>query len=124
MILHLLQIRFTDDLTFIALFKSINDSPPGKIVGRKLDGDLVPGENTYKVLSHFTGDMCQHLVFVFQLDTKHSVRQRLYNPADDFNWFFFGHKPSNRYRQISDRPKATEPLRINPFELKPKGRCR
>lgn len=52
----------------------INDSTSGEVVGAQFNNDLVLGKNANVVLSHLSGDMCQDLVSVGQLDSKHCVR--------------------------------------------------
>ena len=71
------------------LFIPIHNPAARQIVRRKLDGDLVSRKNSNEVLSHFSRDVRQHLVLVFQLDAKHRVRQRFDHSSDDFNGVFF-----------------------------------
>ena len=71
------------------LLISVHDPAAGQIVGRKLDRHLVPRQDTYKVLPHLSRNVSQHLVFVFQLDAKHSVGQGLDHSSNDFNRVFF-----------------------------------
>ena len=42
------------------------------------------------MLPHLPGDVCQYLVAVFELDTKHGVWQRFHHHSFDFDRFFFG----------------------------------
>lgn len=74
-----------------SLFVAIDDSAPGEVVRRKLYGNLVSGEYSNEILSHFSGNMSQYHVFAFQLDPEHGIGQRLQDCCDDFNGFFFGH---------------------------------
>src|SRR2546425_3444036 len=100
-ILHLSQIFLTDDRTFISLSSlpqpwgfplpataallliPVDDASPGQIIRRKLDGDLVSSQNADEVLAHLSGNVCEHLVLVLQLDTKHGVGQRLNHRGHD-----------------------------------------
>jgi hypothetical protein len=77
MILHLLQIFFTEALTFttttpvLALPK--DDPPPGQVVGRQFDLDPVPGQDLDIVHPHFPRYMSEDLMPVLQLHTEHRV---------------------------------------------------
>src|SRR6478736_4328147 len=69
MTLHLSQIFFTDALTFTGTvlrrwpmaktksFVAVNNTPAIQVVGRKLNRDLIAGQNTNEVLTHFSGNM-------------------------------------------------------------------
>ena len=56
------------------LLVAIDDSTSGEVVSAQFNNDLVLWQNANVVLSHLSGDMCQDLVSVGQLDTKHCVR--------------------------------------------------
>jgi hypothetical protein len=114
-ILHLLQIFFTDALTFIwcllyagpgalsgahpfrplrkaiILFLPVGDPSPCQIVGRKLHRNRVAGQNFDEMHPHFPGDMRQYLMSVFQLDPEHRIGQGLNHLALDLNRLLFGH---------------------------------
>ena len=38
--------------------------------------------------AHFSGDVGQHLVAIFKLDTKHGIRERFYNRSFEHNRVF------------------------------------
>ena len=81
-----LQIRLTLGLTFMGLplLVTISDASTGQIVGAHFDYDPVLGEDADVVLPDFAGDGGEHYVLIFKLDSKHRVRQRLYDFALDF----------------------------------------
>ena len=79
MILHLSQIFFTDGFTFIftsyaKLLEAICNTTATQVIGRKLHGDSVTGQNTDKIHTHLTGNVSQNNVVVFQFYLKHGVR--------------------------------------------------
>src|SRR5712692_10378743 len=59
------------------LLVAVNDAPAGQVVWRKLDSNLVPGQDADEVLAHLSGDVRQHLVLVLELNAKHRVGQWL-----------------------------------------------
>jgi hypothetical protein len=111
MTLHLSQIFFTDARTFITpafsrqlsafsktvqlrndmSFVSVNNSAAIQVVGRKLHCDFVAGQNANEVLAHLSGDVSQHLMFIFQFHPEHGVGQRFQNDCHYFNRVFFTH---------------------------------
>jgi hypothetical protein len=56
------------------LLVPINDSTSGEVVSAEFNNDLVLWKDANVVLTHLAGDMCQDLVSVGQLDSKHCVR--------------------------------------------------
>src|SRR5712692_9309715 len=109
-ILHLSQIFFTDDRTFIPClrnhprapgptpaptprrrsFEPVDDSPARQVVGRQLHLHPVARQDTDKVLTHLAGDMRQHLVLVLELHPEHGVGERLDHRGHHFDGILFG----------------------------------
>src|SRR5262249_45392544 len=90
--LHLLQIFFTDDRTFIFvfsgptdLFVAINDAAPRQVIGRELHQNLVPRQDADEVFPHLPRDVRQNHVLVLELDPKHGVRESLDHGTNDLN---------------------------------------
>src|SRR5579863_10531635 len=50
---------------------TIDDAPAREIVGRKFHSYAISRQNADEILPHFSRDMRQHLMFVFELDAKH-----------------------------------------------------
>ena len=82
-ILQLPQILLTDDLTFI-LFIPIRYSSARQIIRRKLDLNFVPRKDADKIFPDFPGNVRQHHMLIFQLNTEHRVRQRLFDDSINF----------------------------------------
>ena len=62
-----------------------------QIVGGHFHIDPVTDTDPNEILAHFTRDVGEHLVSVWQGHTKHRTRQNLRHSAVQLNWFFFGH---------------------------------
>ena len=90
MILHLLQIRFTDDFTFIS-FVPVCYSSPGKVVRGQFNLYLVAGDDANEIHPHFSRHVGKDLMPVIQNDAKHRVRQCLFNNPFNFDQIFSGH---------------------------------
>src|SRR6266849_8785552 len=107
--LHLSQIFFTDARTFmccssnccssrlpqkagpaktLALLVAIHNPATRQIVRRKLHRDFISRQNADEILAHLSGDVCQDLVFVLQLNAKHGVWQRFDDRGHHFNGVF------------------------------------
>src|SRR5712692_5243944 len=67
------------------LLVAVNDAPAGQVVWRKLDSNLVPGQDADEVLAHLSGDVRQHLVLVLELNAKHRVGQWLDHRRHDLD---------------------------------------
>lgn len=61
-----------------------------QVVGRQLNNDFVPGENTNEVHSQLPGNMRENLMAVLQLNSKHRIRERFDHRTFDFNNIFLG----------------------------------
>jgi hypothetical protein len=94
------EIRFRN---FIQPDQFPYDTPSGQIVRGKLYRHFVARQDSNKILSHFAGDVCQHHVFVVQLNFEHSVGQRLKHHRRDLNCIFLRHP--------SPRPYLSNPKR-------------
>ena len=68
----------TSDSSGLAV--TIGDSTTGEVVGRKFDGDAIPGQHPDVVGSHLPGEMAKNGMPVFELDAEHGIRQCI----DDF----------------------------------------
>lgn len=70
---------------------TVGNAAFGKIVRADVDGHTISGKDANVVFSHFTGNMGDDLVVVFELDPKHGVGQRVDNFAFELNFIFFCH---------------------------------
>jgi len=101
MILHLLQIFFTEALTFttttpvLALPK--DDPSPSQIVGRQFDLDLIPREDLDVVHPHLARYVSEYFMPVVQLHSKHRVGQGLQHLPGHFDGIFFRHTKLSGY---------------------------
>lgn len=75
------------------LFPPIGDSPPGEVVGGQFNHDLVPVQNSNKVLTHFPGNVGQYFVAVFHTHFEPCVGKAVYNDALDNNGIFLCFRP-------------------------------
>ena len=94
--------NLSDGCTYLhkALLVSISYAPAIQIVWRQFDQNSISRKNSDEVLTHFAGNMGQHLVLAFfQFDPKHCIRQRLENFGHHFYRFFLRH--TLRQTQIS-----------------------
>ncbi len=57
------------------LLIAVSDSSALQVVGGQLNLDTIAGQNTDVMHAHFSGDMGQHLVAVFELDAEHCIGQ-------------------------------------------------
>ena len=66
MILHLSHIFLTDALTFMVgpSLVTIRDAPAREIVGRKLYGHLVTGQDPDEVHTHLARNISKHLMII------------------------------------------------------------
>jgi hypothetical protein len=76
----------------IVSLETVGYTSTGKIIGRKLDRDAISWQDTDIMHTHLTRDMSEHDVAVLELDSEHSIRQRLYDRAFKFDRIFFSHK--------------------------------
>lgn len=67
------------------------DAALTEIVGRQFDKDIVASQDPDVVLAHFTGDMSDYDVTIFELYPEHGVRQGLHDFALHFYMIFFRH---------------------------------
>src|SRR6266536_3426814 len=83
--------RILEFLDSCKLFIPIDNSSPRQIVRGELDQDLVAGQDANEILTHLSGDMSQHHVFVLQFYTEHSVGKGLNHCSNHLNGFLFRH---------------------------------
>jgi hypothetical protein len=116
MTLHLSQIFFTDALTFIsfsysakrsfaplrmtpqgsdalqtASFITVHNSSAIQVVRRKLNRHFVSRKDADEILAHFSGNVGQDLVLVFELHFEHGIRERFNYRCHYLNRVFFAH---------------------------------
>ena len=71
------------------LLVAVGDTTTSEVVGSELYLNLVSGKDADVVHPHFSGDVRQHLVAIFEFDTEHCVRQRFDNGAFQHDGVFF-----------------------------------
>gem|GEM_PF-2397388 len=59
------------------LLVPISDTTTGEVIGRQLNLDAITGENADVMHTHFSGNMGQYFVAVFEFHAEHCVRQWL-----------------------------------------------
>src|SRR5229473_2328527 len=67
------------------LLVPVNDAAARQVVRRKLDSNLVPGQDADEVLAHLSGDVRQHSMLVLELNAKHRVGQWLDHRRHDLD---------------------------------------
>jgi hypothetical protein len=65
--------------TGFSLFVSIGDPTSGEVVRGEFYLDTIAGQDSDVMHTHFSGNVGQHLVAIFKLDTKHRIWQRFDN---------------------------------------------
>ncbi len=83
--------RLIPDLETLTL--SIHNSSFGQIVRRKFNFHAITGNDSDKVLSHFSSDMSQYQRPFVNLNAKSRICECLRNSALDFQCFFFFRHP-------------------------------
>ena len=68
------------------LLVAVNNPAAREIVRRKLHRHPIARQNAYKILSHLSRDVRQHLVLVLQFDAKHGVRQTVQSRSPSLQW--------------------------------------
>jgi hypothetical protein len=71
-----------------ALLITVDNPAARQVVGRKLDRNLIAGQNPNKILPHLPRNVRKHLMLVFELNPKHRVRERLNHGRHHFNGVF------------------------------------
>jgi len=72
----------------VVLLVAVGYAALTEIVGRQLNLYAVSLEDTYIVLSHLSGEICQNFMAVFQFDTESGVGKDLADQSFYFNRFF------------------------------------
>lgn len=67
------------------LFHPVGYASPCQVIGRKLDLDIVPRQDTDIEFAHLAGDMGKNLVTVLQFDPEHGIWQGLLHNAINFD---------------------------------------
>src|SRR5262249_29182230 len=67
------------------------DAPFVEIIGRHLDGDLIPSQDADAVLLHAPRGIGDHLMPVVELDPAARIRKHLGDDAFELQHLFFGH---------------------------------
>ena len=75
-----------------SISKAVNDPGFLQVIGAHFHLHSIADSNFNEVLSQFTGNMCQDLVAVRQLDPEHSAGQDGGDFALDLNCVFVGHR--------------------------------
>ena len=75
-----------------SLAQSKSDSRLAQIVGRHQHPNPVPSRQPYKMLSHFSGNMGEHLMFIVKHHSKHGARENRYHGSLNFNRSFRAHR--------------------------------
>src|SRR5690606_1239201 len=71
---------------------AVDDAAAGEVVGAELHDDAVLRDDADVVLPHLSGDRCEHLVSVRQLNAEHRVGKRFRHSALDLDdTVFLGH---------------------------------
>jgi len=76
---------------YFGLFRPVYNPSPSKIVGRKLNSDLIARQYLDKMHAHFSGNMSQDAVSIFELNSKHCIWQSFNDFTFNLNWFLFCH---------------------------------
>ena len=87
----------------IVLLGSEHNTGPGQIVRREFHRYLVAGKNADIVHPHFTRDVSEHHVAVFQLHAKGRVRQQFADGAGKLEQFFLSHAASHAREKTEQR---------------------
>lgn len=91
----LLLLRCAGHLIYGCSLRPEYDSCPTQIIGRQFHRHLVPGEYTYVVHTHFSRNMPEDNVTVFQLDPKRCIGECLHDFPLHLDGFFLGHALSS-----------------------------
>jgi len=70
------------------LLIAVDDASAVQIVGAKLDGDAITGEDADEVLPHAARDVRENLMLILKLDLEQRIRQRFNDDCHDFNCIF------------------------------------
>jgi len=78
----------------LILAESIHDTRFFDVVGRHLQFDAIAGRQTDEAFTHFSGNVCEHEVFVCKRNTKHCAWKHGSDRSFDLNRFFSIHNYS------------------------------
>lgn len=74
----------------LVLLVPIRNPTTSQVVRRQLNLDAITGQDADVMHPHFSGDMGQYFVAVFEFDAEHGVRQRLDDRSFKNDRVFFG----------------------------------
>jgi len=74
----------------VLLLVAIRDATALQVVGRELNLNAITGKDADVMHAHLAGNVGQHFVPVFELDSEHGVRKWLdHRPLEDDRVFFW-----------------------------------
>jgi hypothetical protein len=73
------------------LFGAVYDAAFAKVIRGKFNSDLITGHDSYIMLAHFSGNMGNDNVAIFELNTKHCVGKGFENCSFHLYSVFFCH---------------------------------
>src|ERR1700676_4859557 len=75
--------------SLLPLFVAVYNTPACQVIGRELDRNAVSGQDADKILPHFSRNVGEDLMLVFELHAEHRVGKRLNHGGHHFDGIFF-----------------------------------
>ena len=72
---------------------AVGDPALGQVVGGKLQGDAIPGQNPDAITAELAGQMGQYGAVLVKLHAEQTAGEFFNDGACDFNVIFFAHSP-------------------------------